>query len=278
VAQAYDVQNRQGGRIGNKVYAEDLNLKKHVLTGYTVTDNTPTAGSIAWASLHVVYNGTDYAITDANTALKYAWFDPTASSTVLQTSNTKPTNLTGAATLVFVNNGGTAIIAVDSAMPAAVQDGAIDRGAILVGAVGSSQLDDGAVVSAKIASGAVGSGAIASGAVTSGKIGSGAVGSTELATGAVTSGKLGSKAVGQSNIADSAVGSTQIAGGAVGSTQIASNAVTSGKIASGAVGNTQLASDAVGSGNIQTGAVGATQLGAGAITAPKLNLLSHVLY
>lgn len=239
VKQAYDVENRH--QVSGQVYAEDLHLQKHQLTGYTVTANTPTAGSIAWASLHVVYNGTDYAITDGNTASKYVWFDPAATNgtTTLQTSNTKP-DLTAKpdAALLFVNNGGTPVDVVKSTMPVAVADGAIDTGAIIAGAVDS--------------------GALASGAVTSGKIGTGAVTSTAIASGAV--------------------GSTAIASGAVGTTQLAASAVDSSKIASGAVGTTQLASGAVTSTNIASGAVGSAQLTTGSVTAAKLNTLQHLLY
>ena len=280
VKQAYDVENRQGG-IGHKVYAEDLNLQKHQVTGYTITANSPTAGSVAWASVHVVYNGTDYAITDGNTANKYIWFDPAATNgtTTLQSSNTKP-DLTAKpdAALLFVNNGGTPVDVLKSSMPVALANGAVDSSSILSGAVGSGALASGAVTSTAIASGAVGSGALASGAVTSTAIASGAVGSTQLGSNAVTSGKIASGAVDSTSLASGAVTSTAIASGAVGTSALAANAVDSTKIAGGAVGTTQLASGAVTATNIASGAVGAAQITTGSITASKLNTLQHLLY
>lgn len=88
---------------------------------YTVTANTPSAGSIAWTGLHVVLGDNDYTIADGNTALKYLWWDDAVATTSLQTSDTLPV-LTGNAQLIFVNNGGTPIVAVGSSMPPALPD------------------------------------------------------------------------------------------------------------------------------------------------------------
>jgi hypothetical protein len=275
VAQAYDVERRTGS--GGKVYAEDLVLQRHALTGYTVTNNTPAAGSIAWTSLHVVYNGTDYLLTDGNTAARYAWFAPGTSATIMQTSNVKPT-LLASDTLVFVNDGGIARVAVDSSIPAAVGNNSIDAAAILAGAVGA----------AAIAAGAVGGAALAAGAVGAGKIAAGAVGSPELAGGAVTLGKISGGAVEAGNLAGGSVTGAALAAGAVGTTALADGSITGPKVGVGQIGGAQIAdgsvstaelgAQAVQAGNIGTGQVGATQLGAGAITAPKLNILNHVLY
>lgn len=175
-----------------KVTAEDLDTTRHMLTGYTITNNSPSGGSIAWSGLHIVYQGTDYAITASNTANKYVYWVKATSTTVLQTSNTKPTLGTDDL-LVFLNNSGSAVVM------------ASDSNQSLPMAVGNSAVDSGG-----LATGAVTSGAIAAGAVLSAAIGSGQVGSTQIATGAV--------------------GSTQIAGGAVGNTQLASGAVSAANL------------------------------------------------
>lgn len=228
VAQAYDVSRRAAGA-ASRVYAEDLNLGMVALTGYTVTDNSPSAGYIAWASLHVVYNGADNAITDGNTNNTYVWWDPAISTTVLQTSNTKPT-LSASAALIFVNNSGTATVAVAATMPPAVSDNSIDANAIISGAIGSSALASGAVTSGAIASGAVGSAALAASAVTSAAIASGAVGASALATGAAL-GNIGS--------------------GGVTSTYLGSGAAL-GNIGSGGITGTYLADAAVAAVNLNT--------------------------
>lgn len=103
------------------VHAEDLNLNMAILEGYTLTSNSPANGSIAWASLHIVYQGVDYTIADGNTANRFVWFVKPGSGTTatLQTSNTQPT-LGPNDTLVFVNNGGVAIEAGSSGIAWAV--------------------------------------------------------------------------------------------------------------------------------------------------------------
>lgn len=133
---------------GGQVYAEDMNIARHVATGYTVTSNSPVAGSIAWASLHVVYNGTDYTLTNGNTALKYTWFDGAVSTTVAQSSNSKPT-LAGNAVLLFVNEGGTVREAHNSSMPPALGNNAVDSGALQVGSVLTAAIGDGQITGAK---------------------------------------------------------------------------------------------------------------------------------
>lgn len=213
VAQAYEVSKRAGDVA--KVYAEDVAFGLPLLTGYTISNNTPSAGFIEWASLHVVYNGTDNAITDANTNSMYVWWDPAVSATTLQTGNTKPT-LTNDAALIFVNHSGTATVALGSSLPPAIGPSSVDASAIIAGAVGSTAL----------ASGAVTSGALASGAVTSTAIATGAVGSTQIASGAVGNAQLGSNAVQSGNIASGAVTSGALASGAVTSAALASGAVS----------------------------------------------------
>lgn len=207
---------------GRKLTAEDLNTSRHLLTGFAVTNNSPGAGQIAWASLHIVYNGTDYAITDGNTALKYVWWAKATSTTVLQTSNTKPT-LTVDDVLMFINNGGTAINAVvdsNQSMPNAVANSAVDAGAIVAAAVGTSALATGAVTSSILAAGAVTSTAMGTGAVTSTAIAAGAVLAAALGTGAVTSTAIASGAVGSSALAAGAVTSTVLASGSVTATKL----------------------------------------------------------
>lgn len=146
VKQAYDVAS---GGLRSSVYAEDMNLTRHMITGYTVTANTGAAGatltgSIAWASVHVVYNGTDYAMVDGSTGTtnKYVWFDPTVSTTVLQQSPTKPDLSTKpSAALLFVNNAGTPYDVLASSIPAVLANGTVDAGSIQPGAVTAPKIN-----------------------------------------------------------------------------------------------------------------------------------------
>jgi hypothetical protein len=197
INQAYDIVDRattQGSAVQGKVYAEDLNLiGRHMITGYTITPNSPGAGSVAWANLHMVYNGTNYDITDGNTALKYIWWSSTTTPTVLQTSNTKPVLQTGEV-LLFMNIVGTPKVMLsdtNASMPQILSDGAVDTGSILANAVGSTQINANAITSAKLADGAIartgqlaantiGTSAILANAVTGNEILAGSVSATKL--------------------------------------------------------------------------------------------------
>lgn len=124
------------------LYAEDLNLTDHQITGYTMTANTPVNGSIAWTAVKIVFNGVTYTVADGNTANKYAWFIKPGSGTAatLSTGNTKP-SLGPNDCLVFFNNAGTPINALTSSIPVAVVDGGVDSGAIANGAVTAAKTD-----------------------------------------------------------------------------------------------------------------------------------------
>lgn len=266
---------------GLGIGAHNLNLPIHMLDGFIFTDNSPSAGYVAWSDCHVVYKGAKVDITDGNSNKKYIWWDMSASpNTVFQVSDTQPT-LTDDDVLIVINNGGTHQLNIGegklksglavtngSITGAQVANGAINTSQLASGAVTSTILGSGAVTSAAISSGAVTSGALASGAVTNGKIAANAITGSELATGSVANGKL----------AAGAVDATALASGAVTSGKLATDAVTSSAIAAGAVGSTELASGAVQTGNIATGAVTSSQIGAGAVASDKLSIAQHLLF
>lgn len=141
IKQAYDVAGRAGGSVG-QVFAEDLNLTSHAITGYTMTSNSPVVGSIAWTDVHIVFGGVDYTCANGNTANKYVWFVKPGSGTTatLSTGNTKPV-LGPNDCLVFFNNAGVATNALTSSIPVAVVDGAIDSGSLANGAVTAAKTD-----------------------------------------------------------------------------------------------------------------------------------------
>lgn len=139
LAQQYELRARSAGLPPERIYAEDMATTRHALTGYTLSSNSPTAGSIAWTSLHVVYLGVDYVCANGSTPNRYVWFVKPASGTAvtLNTGNAVP-SLGPDDQLLFVNDGGVARVA-DSAVSYAVADNT----------VGNSQLMDGAVTSDK---------------------------------------------------------------------------------------------------------------------------------
>jgi hypothetical protein len=131
LAQQYEIARRTETGLMDKVYVEDIVDQRHRITGYTVTNNSPAAGSIAWASLHVVYMGVDYTIADGNTANKYVWFVKPGSGTTatLQSSNTQP-SLGPNDALIFVNNGGVATSALETSVAAAVAPGSVTQSSL----------------------------------------------------------------------------------------------------------------------------------------------------
>lgn len=274
----------------HKVTSEMLNLAMPILDGFAFTNNSPTSGYVAWTDCNVVYKGTKYSITNANSNKKYIYWTLATTPTAFQSSDTKPT-LTVDDILIAVNNGGTYQMVIG--------EGRMVNGAIINdGTIGTTEIGSAAVTTAKIASSAITSGLLASGAVTSGALASGAVTSGAIASGAVGATAIASGAVGTSQLAASAVDNTKLAAGAVTSGAIAANAVTSAAIASGAVGSTQIASGAVGSTQIADGSVGSTEIatggvatgnladsavtaakiGAGQIATDKLNVATHMLF
>lgn len=127
LAQAREIERANAtGAPRETVHAEDLNIGRHLIDGYTVTANSPANGSIAWANLHVVLLGVDYTINPGNTANKYAWFIKPASGTTatLVTGDTLPT-LSPNDALIFVNNGGVPVSALETSISYAVGPGVI---------------------------------------------------------------------------------------------------------------------------------------------------------
>jgi hypothetical protein len=295
LSMAYEVE--AGGR--RTVHAPDLNVARHYIEGYTVTANSPGAGSIAWTSVNIVYNGVNYSLTNGNTALKYTWF-AMATPTVLQSSNTQPVLATGD-TLVFVNNSGvpTSVLEGSGGIAPAVGPASVNTSAIVAGAVGDTQISG--VTAAKL------SGVLATGNIPSldaAKITSGAFATAQIPSldaAKITSGSFATAQI-------PALPASQITSGTFGTAQIPSldaAKITSGQFADariadlaatkitgtivdaqiGGVGAAKV-SGVLATGNIPsldaakitTGAFGAAQIGAGAITPVKLNTLQHVLY
>lgn len=161
---------------------------------------------------------------------------------------------------------------------------------LVLGAVGTDELDDAAVTGEKIADGAVETVALADGAVTTDKLSDSSVSTGKLADGAVTTGKLANGAVSSAKLDSFAVMAQNIAPGAVETAKLADSAVATGKLADGAVATDKLADLAVATAKLAAlavtaekiadlavetakladGAVATAKLADGAVTGPKL--------
>lgn len=180
----------------SKVTSMDLSLAKHMLDGYVITDNSPSAGYVAWTDCKIVYKGITYTIQNGNSNTKYIWWQFSATDkTLFQMTNTKPT-LTEDDVLVFVNDGGkhTTVLG-QMATGSAILDGTVGTSVIANSAIQTSKLATGAVDSTILASGAVTSTAIASGAVGTGQLATGSVTATQIADGTITSSEIGAGAI-----------------------------------------------------------------------------------
>lgn len=220
LGQLHETAGRQLGLGTGTVYAEDMNTSQHMITGFTVTNNAPTAGSISWADLHIVYNGVDHAITNGSTALKYIYFTLATTPTVLKFSADKPTLAEGDI-LLFVNEGGVArnmLSQTNQTMPRLVATNAIDTDAIAPLAVTGESLAANAVGVGKIADGAINKTSLINGKI---------VGTAQLVNNAVTGDILGAGSINNSN----KFGTGKIIPGG----QIVDNSVTGPALGTGAV-------------------------------------------
>ena len=82
-----------------------LNVATHQLDGFVITDDSPTAGKIAWADCNIVYKGASYEIEDGNTDKKFVWWEADKTPTKFQSGDTKP-ELTDDDVLICINDGG----------------------------------------------------------------------------------------------------------------------------------------------------------------------------
>jgi len=184
-------QRRALGKPANFL-AEDLNSAMHMLEGFAFSDDSPTAGSVAWVGCHIVYKGVDYSIVDASTADTYIWWDFSETKTEFATSPTKPIIETDDV-LIAINDGGTTRLMLT---PGKLLPG----GALIDGSVNSAELANGAIISDKLAALSVIEGKLAAGAVTADKIGALAVTEGKLGNNSVTGGKIGAGAVAESKL------------------------------------------------------------------------------
>jgi hypothetical protein len=118
--------------------------KRIAVTGDTWTDDSPSAGSVAWSSMTIVYNGTIYTISSGNTANKWIYW--TSPNTTLSTAASFPT-LSDSSFLVAVNNTG-AHDMVWNANGIATQ--VVDTALIANLAVGTAQIGNAAITNAKV--------------------------------------------------------------------------------------------------------------------------------
>jgi len=173
------------------VGSQQLVIFHHLLDGFTVTDNSPQVGYIAWSNLHIVYKGIDYTITDGNTNLKFAWWDYSVSTTTLQCQDTLP-DTTDDDLIIFLNkNGIHATVPTTTCIDGSlIITESILAGALSANCVTSEKIYAGAVIAEKIATDAVVADKIYAGAITTDKLDAAAITTAKIADLAVTNAKI----------------------------------------------------------------------------------------
>lgn len=78
--------------VGNSLDAGKVSFYAPTLSGLTFTNNSPSAGYVAWSSFTLTYQGVSYTIASGNSNSKYIYWKKSVSTTVLQTSATIPAN------------------------------------------------------------------------------------------------------------------------------------------------------------------------------------------
>jgi hypothetical protein len=152
---------------------------------YILSHQTPTATSISWENVHIVYDGVDYPVADGNTNKKFVYWLK-SSPNVLQTSDTYP-SLTIEDAIVFINSLGIGLSVLESSVieGSLVIPGTIQAGALAADSVSAENIVAGSITTDKIAAGAITANKIAAGAITAEKIAASSITADKIAVGTV---------------------------------------------------------------------------------------------
>lgn len=259
-----------------------LNLEKDIVPqGLTFTNNSPVAGSVAWSSCVLTYQGETFIIASGSTANKYIYWSY-SSPNVFATSAAEP-SLTVDQFMVAINTSGTAYPTyTDRLVPGEITDtylSTVDAARLfgtvpgtvagiarsfndLVGQILSGQIPAAIITTAMIQLAAITTALIQDAAITNAKIGALAVDTANIAAAAITQAKIANLAVGTAQIIDAAILSAKIADAAIITAKIADAAITNAKIND---------LDAV---KITAGTIAAARIASASIDTTKLNVRS----
>lgn len=93
--------------VGNSLSADKVSFSAPTISGLTLTSNSPIAGSVAWSSFILTYQGVSYTVAAGNSASKYVYWKKATSTTVLQAAASIPANAVDQF-VVYINLSGTA--------------------------------------------------------------------------------------------------------------------------------------------------------------------------
>lgn len=205
-----------------------------------VTNNSPSAGYIAWTGVKISYKGAVYSIANGSTNFIYVYWK-FADPLTFYGSSTFPT-LGNDDLLVFLNKNGTYI----NVPNATILDGSL----IVPESILTSALSANSVTGEKILAGSIDTTHLAANSVTANAIAAGSVSTLELAAGAVTA--------------------TTVAASAIGANAIAAGAVIADKIAAGVISSNMIATAGLDAGVIKFGTMSGDRIVANSLTVDKI--------
>ena len=196
------------------ITAAAFNILVPVLEGITWADNDPGGGSISWTSGTVHYAGTSQAITGANTALTYVYWDAGDSTFTAAASFTPQrgrfliaTNVSGTADEAWNKLGSQGVQTINLLDLAVTTEKinllAVDTAQIAAAAIETAKINNLAVTTAKINTLAVDTAQIAAAAITNAKI-------NDLDAGKISAGTIAAARIGAGTISSDKLNATQI--------------------------------------------------------------------
>lgn len=158
--------------LAGSVTANKMTTYNFQVSAGTFTNNSPVASKIAWTGAKVVYNGTEYTITDSSclTTDKHVYWQLSA-PTVFLGSATLPA-LGNDDFLVLFNNSGTALYVWNSTI------------------VNGNRITTGSITSTNITANTITANEIAANTITAAQIFAGTITATEIATNTITSSNI----------------------------------------------------------------------------------------
>jgi hypothetical protein len=103
----------------------------------TLTNNSPSAGYIAWGAFNIQYQGVSYSVSAGNTNLRWTWWRYSGGSPVVEAGADIPTNLTDDDLVLFGNRSG---IGVRVQSTQYVDGDLLIDGSVLADAIGANQI------------------------------------------------------------------------------------------------------------------------------------------
>lgn len=171
------------------------NDSRHHFDPPAVVSNSPVAGSIAWPTFVMVYQGASYTIAAGNSSNQFVWW--VFGATTLTSSNTLP-SLTVNDCLIFLNKNG---IAADAQLAQAMSGSLVVAGSIFATAIAANTIS-----ASQIAANSIGTGQLAANSITATQIAAGAINGQTISGATITGGTITGGTIIGANIETAASG------------------------------------------------------------------------